>query len=88
MSLQNKTMLSGIKDGRHKTYFLSGHWKIESAIKTGRRWGLTMKIIIKHLVWDNSGHGRGGHDGLWEVDENNNAVKVEDWQEGGRHKKA
>ncbi len=44
------------------------------------------KIEIKICVFDNSGRGRGGHDGLWKItkkDGKNNLELVEAWHEGG-----
>lgn len=44
------------------------------------------KIEIKICVFDNSGGGRGGHDGLWKITKKggkNNLELVEAWRECG-----
>ena len=44
----------------------------------------TQLIEIKICVFDNSGRGRGGHDGLWKItkkDGKNNLSLVEAWRE-------
>ena len=44
------------------------------------------KIEVKICVFDNSGRGRGGHDGLWKItkkDGKNHLELVEAWREGG-----
>lgn len=44
------------------------------------------KIEIKICVFDNSGRGRGGHDGLWKItkkDGKNTLSLVEAWRECG-----
>lgn len=44
------------------------------------------KIEIKICVFDNSGCGRGGHDGLWKItkrDGKNNLQLLEPWRECG-----
>ena len=46
----------------------------------------TQAIEIKICVFDNSGGGRGGHDGLWKItkkDGKNNLELVEAWRECG-----
>lgn len=88
MAFHESTMISGNKNGKFKSYHLSGHWKIESAISQGRKWGVMGEMTITYSVFDGSGHGRGGHDGKWKVDIDNNIKKIEEWQEGNRHKKA
>lgn len=85
MSYRKSTVISGYKqDHEFKTLMLHGHWNISSAIKRGRKSGLVDSFGIEHKIFDNSGHGRGGHDGRWVIDADNNARKVADWSEYGK----
>ena len=87
MSFRHETTMSGkLASGVFKMTRGSGHWKLESAIRRGRKAGIIGDMRITHQVYDMGGHGRSGHDGEWLVDEQDKAAKVTDWQEGERTK--
>ena len=84
MSYTKSTCISGDKDGERKTFFMSGHWKLDAAIRRARRSGIVGEIEIEHSIYDGSGHGRGGHDGKWSVDGSDQIRLTEAWREGAR----
>ncbi len=72
MSYQRVTFISGKnKEGRFRCTHRSGHWNLNSAINAGRKYGIVDAMEIEHTVFDNSGHGRGGHDGRWMISADN-----------------
>lgn len=93
MSFHKWTSVSGKTDNfisidktpkEYKYLTLSGHWKLVPAIKAGRRSKIIGKIEITHQITDCSGKGRGGHDGRWNVDGNNQITNHADWKEFGK----
>jgi hypothetical protein len=81
MSFKKYTHITGrAEDGKFKYYALTGHRKVEAALK----YALNKKISngkIEHRVLDLSGNGRGGHDGRWDF-RNGEILKTEEWREG------
>jgi hypothetical protein len=46
------------------------------------------RITVEHVVHDNSGRGRGGHDGRWAANLSTNSITLlEEWREGSKIKK-
>lgn len=85
MSFYKFTSISGRKaDDSFHCVTPSGHWKVASAINRARRSGIVGKIEIEHIVTDSSGGGRGGHDGRWTIDEQDQETKVAGWSEFGK----
>ena len=76
------TMCGNLEDGTFKWVTGSGHWKPEAALRKARRCKIYGPVTISHEVIDQSGKGRGGHDGKWRGDETG-LIKIENWQEGG-----
>ena len=92
MTYVNKTYISNRKaidkpfhDLRFtgKSYFLHGHWNIDSAINYARTHDMKGQLKIKHLVLDTSGQNRGGHDGRYLVNNRNRVTKLSAWSEYG-----
>ncbi len=72
------TLISGnLDNGDHKALSPTGHWKLDAAIRRGRRSNIIGELRIKHCVGDTSGHGRHGHDGYWSVDAYGAVTKIE-----------
>jgi len=76
------TYITGHKPTGVKGYALSGHWKIEKAIRYARNHGMIGEFTITHGIYDGSGHGRGGDDGEWRVSADDIPIKRHDWAEG------
>ena len=88
MSYSKSTSISGrLASGKFKCLIPSGHWKINNAIRRGRKSGIIGKMTIEHCIFDNSGNGRGGHDGRWVIDNQDNATRSELFREGYNVKK-
>lgn len=83
MAFTKKTFIAG-KDqaGAFKSTHLHGHWKLDRAIAKARGMGFTGEFNVEHTVFDNSGKGRGGHDGRWLVSAEGVAEKTQAWREG------
>lgn len=64
----------------NKTISRDGYWKLESCKRLAAKIGGNLSSI-EHCIFDMSGKGRSGHDGLWEVDDNGNLTQVEKWRE-------
>ena len=79
----NQTIISGTNNNGFKCLIMRGHWNIQSAITRARKSGISDEISIKHSVSDTSGGGRGGHDGRYAVDAENNIANQSDWSEFG-----
>lgn len=85
MSFYKFTSVSGNKaDGSFHCVTVNGHWNIRSAIKRARMSNLVGDIHVEHCVADMSGKGRGGHDGRWIVNANDEPTKVAKWSEFGK----
>ena len=83
MAYHNYTSMHGVDaNGSFKAISGSGHWKPEAALRRARRCKIYGPVTIIHEVIDQSGKGRGGHDGKWKGDETG-LTKIENWQEGG-----
>ncbi len=88
MSYQKATSISGLdKEGGAKAFCFPGHWNLQSAIKAGRRYGIIGRMTVEHCIFDHSGRGRSGHDGKWNIFDDNAIVLVEEFREGGKVKK-
>lgn len=83
MSYLKQTVISGYANNEFKCLIVRGHWNIQSAIKRARNSKIEGQINIRHAVADMSGKGRGGHDGRYIVDADNNFVKKSSWSEFG-----
>lgn len=66
-----------------KSFFRRGHADIAKCIADARKKGFVGEITIKHCIFDNSGKGRGGHDGKYQtIGDSDEFIKLEEWQEG------
>lgn len=82
-NFSKKTSISNFTDGKHIFLMLNGHVNLDSCINKARAKGAVGQINIEYCVFDNNGRGRGGHDGKFKIDANNNITKVADWKEFG-----
>lgn len=62
----------------------NGHWKAETITRAARKSGIVGSFQFTHAVGDTSGRGRGGHDGRFQVDAQNNVTQIADWSEFGK----
>jgi len=82
MAFYKFTSISGRKeDGSHKCLTVNGHWHLGGANRAARRSKIVGPVEIEYCVADMSGHGRGGHDGRWIVDEDGTRTKIAKWSE-------
>lgn len=82
MTYSKSTLVIGTRNGEHASFYMSGHVKPENTLNRAAKLRVTVQHV-QHCVFDNSGKGRGGHDGRWRY-ENGAFLKVENWREGGR----
>lgn len=83
MSFTHQTFISGQDAaGAFKFAHLSGHWKPEKALAHARRLKFVGQVRIQHSVYDNSGNGRGGNDGVWETNDAGELVRKVKFEEG------
>ena len=71
MSYERRTIVSGkTTQGEQVFASLAGHWKIVSALRWARRANATGPVRIELAVYDMSGRGRSGHEGVFVASEN------------------
>lgn len=56
-------------DGRFFVETRTGHWGPEAALRLARRRGAVGTADLTHSTGDTSGHGRGGYDRAYTLDE-------------------
>ena len=78
MAYERRTVVSGKnRSGKRVFGWLSGYWKLESAVRWARLQRAVGEVRIEHSVIDNSGKGRGGHDGRWVASADDKIERVE-----------
>jgi|TARA_R110000823_G_scaffold261359_1_gene382073 hypothetical protein len=89
MSFSKNTTVAGEDaGGNFKFQYLSGFWSVEAAMNNAKRCKFADRITVEHVVHDNSGRGRGGHDGRWAANLSTNSITLlEEWREGSKIKK-
>ena len=68
MAFHKYTVLAGKRHGTNDAVILgSGHWRLASALRQGLRLGFEGVVTVTRSVYDASGMGRSGHDGVWQL---------------------
>ena len=81
MSFYKLTSIIGLNESDiNRSIVAIGHWKIDNAIKKGRKRGITGPMRIVYRLLDESGKGRDGIKGAWEIGEDDKVIGIRNYR--------